>query len=248
MSRNQSAAPAFFDESECIAETVPARDSGVLKVVSKAATSGEPSADPSTALRVTREDLEPHMHLVFKTVATFLRRLPRSVQRDDLVAAGTYGLMTALSKHVGERGAEFEWYARVRIRGAIFDELRREDWLSRGARAKVTANAVDDQAPSSHVMVSMDELTESRCSFEAHDQDSPLALAEQNSDRLALSKGVALLPERERRIVQMHYFEGFQFQEIAEQFAVSLPRISQLHARALTMLKTIVADQGLSPA
>ena len=77
------------------------------------------------------------MPLVHHAVGTMLKRLPPNVLRDDLVAAGTFGLLDALRRQApAERGVEFGWYARVRIRGAILDELRSQDWLSRRARRR----------------------------------------------------------------------------------------------------------------
>src|SRR5438094_3887943 len=93
-----------------------------------------PEAESGTMRRVvaavTNQDLLPYMPLVHEEVGRMLRRLPPSVQKDDLIAAGTCGLMDALRKNaVSERGPQFEWYARIRIRGAVLDELRNEDWL-----------------------------------------------------------------------------------------------------------------------
>src|SRR5438045_6504814 len=86
----------------------------------------------------TDQSIRDHMHLVHRIVAQFMRRLPRSVQREDLVAAGTLGLFQALktSGHTLATCEEmFTAYARIRIRGAILDELRRHDWSPRRRRA-----------------------------------------------------------------------------------------------------------------
>ena len=70
-------------------------------------------------------------------VGQVARRLPSNVQRDDLLAAGVYGLVDSLRRNGGDGGAGFAWYARLRIRGAIVDELRAQDWLSRRARTRL---------------------------------------------------------------------------------------------------------------
>src|ERR1700733_544925 len=75
---------------------------------------------PSTP---TREELTLYMPLVHQVVGRVLRKLPPNVLRDDLVAAGAFGLIDALRKSV-DRGPAFDWYARIRIRGAVVDELR----------------------------------------------------------------------------------------------------------------------------
>ena len=72
-----------------------------------------------------------HAPLV-KRIAHHLRaRLPASVQLEDLVQAGMIGLLEAARKFEDNRGASFETYAGIRIRGAMLDEIRRGDWAPR---------------------------------------------------------------------------------------------------------------------
>jgi RNA polymerase sigma factor for flagellar operon FliA len=65
--------------------------------------------------------------------------LPPSVDRADLVSAGTVGLLEAIERYDPARGVPFESYAIGRIRGAIVDELRAADWVPRSVRAKARA-------------------------------------------------------------------------------------------------------------
>jgi RNA polymerase sigma factor for flagellar operon FliA len=187
-------------------------------------------------------DVAEHMPLVHQTVARFLRKLPRSVLRDDLVAAGTFGLLDALRRCTADaRGPAFEWYARVRIRGAIVDELRTQDWLSRRARTRVTADA-EGSNPASGVMrtvVGFDDLPVDVQLRELTDAtaEDPLSIVENRMQNAALAGVVDSLPERERGIVRSYYFEGVPFKTIAATLGVSEPRVSQLHARAMQMLK-----------
>jgi RNA polymerase sigma factor for flagellar operon FliA len=76
--------------------------------------------------------------LVHHVVSDVAGRLPRFVDRDDLVAAGMLGLTQAARSFDASRGVTFQVYARVRIRGAILDELRSRDWVSRGTRTRAT--------------------------------------------------------------------------------------------------------------
>ena len=70
-----------------------------------------------------------------KRIAHYLiARLPASVEFDDIVQAGMVGLLDAVSRYEETQGAQFETYAAQRIRGAIVDELRRNDWLPRSLR------------------------------------------------------------------------------------------------------------------
>ncbi|KIL44911.1 FliA/WhiG family RNA polymerase sigma factor [Jeotgalibacillus soli] len=62
--------------------------------------------------------------------------LPKSVSRDDLKSLGLMGLIDALQKFDPDRDLKFDTYASFRIRGAIIDGLRKEDWLPRSTREK----------------------------------------------------------------------------------------------------------------
>ncbi len=64
-------------------------------------------------------------------------RLPGSVSIDELISAGTFGLIDAVDKFEPEKGNRFETYARHRIKGAMLDELRRSDWVSRSVRREI---------------------------------------------------------------------------------------------------------------
>jgi RNA polymerase sigma factor (sigma-70 family) len=208
-----------------------------------------PSA-PSAAKNPTSQELARYAPLVQQIVASFLRKLPPNVQRDDLVAAGMYGLLDALRKGGEQQGAAFEWYARVRIRGAVVDQLRTEDWLSRRARGR--ANQEDAASPESGVrrtaVIGFDDLAPDaqERSFADRASPSPLEVAEQRAESRTLAAALETLPARERSIVRSHYFEGVPFKTIAASLGVSEPRVSQLHARAMQLLKGTLAQQEQS--
>ncbi|WP_229367427.1 RNA polymerase sigma factor FliA [Venatorbacter cucullus] len=72
-----------------------------------------------------------HATLVKRIAHHLLGRLPDSVQLDDLIQAGMIGLIEAARKYDGGKGASFETYAGIRIRGSMLDEIRRGDWAPR---------------------------------------------------------------------------------------------------------------------
>jgi RNA polymerase sigma factor FliA len=194
------------------------------------------TASSNASPPATREELSQYMPLVYQVVARMLRRLPPNVLRDDLVAAGSYGLIDALRKSP-DRGPAFEWYARIRIRGAVMDELRSQDWLTRRARTRATKAQVEGKSAGAAV-VGFDDLPEAQAQGIVDESAvTPDAQVEQRMERVALERAVALLPEREGRIVSWHYFEDVPFRVIAARLGVSEPRISQLHSRAMGMLR-----------
>jgi RNA polymerase sigma factor for flagellar operon FliA len=85
--------------------------------------------------RTSKADaLRQYAPLVRRLAGQMLARLPASVELDDLVQAGMMGLLDALGRYEETQGVQFEAYASQRIRGAILDELRSNDWLPRGLR------------------------------------------------------------------------------------------------------------------
>lgn len=75
--------------------------------------------------------VEDYAVLVKRIAHHMMARMPASVQVDDLIQAGMIGLLEAARKYDASRGASFETYAGIRIRGAIVDEMRRGDWAPR---------------------------------------------------------------------------------------------------------------------
>ncbi len=63
-------------------------------------------------------------------------RLPANIELDDLISSGVIGLMDAIDKYDSSRDNKFKTYAEFRIRGAILDELRAQDWVPRSVREK----------------------------------------------------------------------------------------------------------------
>lgn len=80
--------------------------------------------------------LDQHLGLVHHVARQLARHLPPDVELGELTSAGTLGLVKALEAFDPERGLEFSTYATPRIRGAILDELREQDWVPRSVRQK----------------------------------------------------------------------------------------------------------------
>ncbi len=75
--------------------------------------------------------------LVKKVAYRLIHRLPPSVDVEDLMAVGTMGLLHAIDNFDAGKGTRFEAYAEFRIKGAMLDELRSYDFMSRAARGKI---------------------------------------------------------------------------------------------------------------
>ena len=78
--------------------------------------------------------IRQYQPLVRRLAHHMMAKLPANVQVDDLIQVGLIGLSDALSRYEAGQGAQFETFATQRIRGAMLDELRENDWMSRGSR------------------------------------------------------------------------------------------------------------------
>ena len=107
-------------------------------------------------LQRSDELVRNHAPLVKRIAHHLLARLPASVQVDDLIQAGMIGLLEASRKYEISKGASFETYAGIRIRGAMMDEIRKGDWVPRSVHrnarriAEAIKNIEDKEGRDAH--------------------------------------------------------------------------------------------------
>ncbi len=94
-------------------------------------------AGPASSEADTETLLLEHAPLVKKIALHIQARLPDSVQLDDLLQAGMIGLLQASKSFDASKGASFETFAGIRIRGAIIDEVRTSDWTPRSVSQNI---------------------------------------------------------------------------------------------------------------
>ncbi|MCK5639757.1 MAG: RNA polymerase sigma factor FliA [Gammaproteobacteria bacterium] len=197
-----------------------------------------------------------HAPLVKRIAYHMIGRLPPSVIVDDLIQAGMLGLLNAVSHYDEKQGASFETYATIRIRGAMLDELRRNDWAPKSVHRKareVTAATLTVEAETGRdatereivaVMgISLDEyyqilqdtnscrllsIEETGIDAEASYNDKLLddLLGDEFQEHLA--EAVSRLPERERMLMALYYDKGMNLKEIGQILGVSESRVSQI--------------------
>lgn len=180
----------------------------------------------------TNAEILKYKPIVDRIVGGFLKKLPSNVTRDDLMSAGMEGLWAGLCKR-SETSENLEAYLHFRVRGAILDELRAQDWLPRRMRDKIDAG----EANESVVFLEISEW-EDKAFSHSPDQEEDI---DQSREVQILISVLERLPARERLILEAHYIQGVKFDDLAKQLGVSAPRISQLHARALARVKKMAA-------
>ena len=176
--------------------------------------------------------------------------LPNGVDTDDLVSSGVLGLAEAFDRYDESRGVAFEAFAIPRVKGAIIDAIRDADWVPRKARQRARLTGVPvamlvsiDESRSSD---DGDQTTAERIADDGQVEPGSDLLAAEN--RRELVGALNRLPERERMIVTLHYFERVALQDIARALNVTESRVSQLHTRALRMLRAAIEAEEAATA
>lgn len=235
--------------------------SGVTVTATRAG-QGRPVEQSSTEALV-----RAHLPLVGYVVNELSSRLPSHLHRDDLVSAGMAGLAEAAAAFDPAHGVPFHRYAAIRIKGAMLDELRGNDWASRGARARAreVMQAEErlghqlqrrplDREVAADLRIEIGELDRRRAetaraliSLDATDGAVADTLPDQAADPASrvlhteqlgyLRAAVAALPERSRTVVTALFLEQRSIAEVAMELQVSESRVSQLKTEALGLLQ-----------
>jgi len=169
-----------------------------------------------------------HVHSLAKRLQL---RVPPCVTFDDLVGAGTIGLIQAVDRFQPSRGLHFGTYARHRIWGAMLDFLRNEDPLSRTERQRVRAAAPALSATgygTPPATVSLDQIPV-RC-LASQAQPAFTLRSEIREARRCLSA-------RENRVIELLYDFAWKSREVAAELHVNESRVSQIKLRAISKLR-----------
>lgn len=180
--------------------------------------------------------VESHLPLVHMVAKKLARRLPRGVEVDDLVSAGTLGLLDAASRFEPTRAATFKGYAEIRIRGAMMDWLRTSDWLPRSVRAAVR------REESSAAVVSIEDVSEEGYDNVSAPAIAPFAQMAVRQRKERLTAAIAKLPRREREVLSLYHLEDLTFRQIGGMYGFSEARACQLHTAAVAHLREELCD------
>lgn len=197
--------------------------------------------------------VEAHVGLAAALAARYLARVPPSVDHDAVRGAAYEGLCIAANSYDPSRGVSFARWASRRVLGAMRDEMREQDHLSRRARARSNPDnkMYDPRFLKAHPSPPKSLEEEFAANGNGGSGEERLSLRELLPDPYArdpseghssISKGqlfgmVASLPDREFRVVTLRYFGGMRLSEIAQNMALSETRVSQIEGMALSRLR-----------
>ncbi|XAH22442.1 RNA polymerase sigma factor FliA [Xylophilus sp. GW821-FHT01B05] len=207
-----------------------------------------------------------YVPLVKRTVHQLHAQVGGVVDRDDMQQIGLMGLLEALRRY-GVPDERFGAYAAVRIRGAILDELRRQDWRPRAVRqeshrmrdavrqltrklGREPSEAETVRAlgitPEAYQEYQLAENAEQLASFdeliyELSNQPSEMQSPEaQMIARRSIEQALHALDEREQRVIQLYYEFDLSFKEIAAVLDLTEARICQLNKGALRKMRELL--------
>lgn len=207
-------------------------------------------------------------HILGKLVV----ELPASVDEENLLSAGTLGLIEAANSFDEARGVAFRTFAYRRIRGAIIDELRRNCPLPQRvlenlslvraarlvlpppvtldalvARTGLSMREVEECLEASRLTAqhSLEDRDDGRTT-NGREPDAPAARMEAEETRDQLAHALTQLPERERICITLYYMEDLRLKEIGAVLGISESRVSRILSRAEYQLREVMRALGVS--
>ena len=211
--------------------------------------------------------LENHRTLVKSIVDRMKRHLPARIEIEDLYSVGITGLVAAAQSFLETKNKSFIFYASIRIREAVLDELRRMDWMSRSERSKAKqldtlisrieqeqGCAVGPDISGKELNALMDQVRPIEViSLDVPEEDSGHSLHEIIPDEISaferleqkeltelIAERIKQLPDVPKRVLAMYYYEGMKLAYIALAFRLTESRICQIHTQAVSQLRTYV--------
>jgi RNA polymerase sigma factor for flagellar operon FliA len=193
--------------------------------------------------------------------------LPKEIEFDDLFSYGMQGLLEAAERFDQRHGVSFQTFAYYRVRGAIFDGLRRMGWLPRAEYARLRfeeraaaylsnladrdagAAQLEDTPGNIDVAHELRHLAEALAgvaaifvtSLDARDEGgnapAPQTQLERRERGRTIKRAVESLPDKERRLVELYYYEDRSLEEAGAALGLSKSWASRLHARAIRLLQ-----------
>ena len=173
------------------------------------------------------------VHYVIQKTNLFQNDL---LDRRDFFQFGIEGLSEAIDRYDPDYGTKFETYAIKRIRGKIYDELRKY--------TKKIETTVDSDVKTSYPVstLSLNQPFREEDGIQLYetlpsDCEKPDVILEKKYLKEKLLDTIKTLPQRERTILSLYYYEDLNYKEIAQVLNITVSRVSQIHSRILGSLK-----------
>ncbi len=174
----------------------------------------------------------------------------------DFYQFGILGLSEAIDRYNPNYGVKFETYAIPRIRGMILDELRKLDFIPRSYKENVKKELEEEnkrrRANNLTELTITDYLREYQklslsqqwgedddtvLDFLPSKEETPQEIAERENVNEIILKQLSKLPEKQKLVITLYYYEDMNYQEIANILNISVSRVSQIHTEVINKLR-----------
>jgi RNA polymerase sigma factor for flagellar operon FliA len=216
--------------------------------------------------------IESNLSYAHAIAAEVLRKLPPEVDRKDIQGWAKLGLVEAASSFDRTRGVQFKTFAYYRIKGAIYDGLRKMGWYPKGQyqqlRFEIHANeylkdlsatalpsgSADAQLQDlksltgnllSCYMLSLEVLPNEPVDHHEIGVEDAVILTQQRAN---LRRALMRLPEKNRQVLEGCYFEGLTFEQIGKKLGLSKSWVCRLHSKSLEMIRELLEKESPNPA
>lgn len=238
----------------------------VKKVKEKRATTVEaktPTREAQKEIEVRNKLIEDNLQYAASIASKVMQGLSSSVDYDDVMCNARLGLLEAARKFDTKLNVDFKTFAYYRIKGAIYDGLRKTGWIPRSLYARIkfeqatneylqymsekssySAKVAGEEASelydtvnslASIYVISVDAAEEG---MDIEDKKArPLEeSAEFQQIKQHMKEAIESLPDKERKLVKMYYFQNKTLEEAGDALGLSKSWVSRLHARSLELL------------
>ena len=197
-----------------------------------------------------------------------MRTLAANADRDDVIGAAELGLVEAARVFDPARGVSFKTFAHYRIRGAIYDALRKTLGRQEDPRLRFESAANEYLgewsaarsvgSPAGHDLEQLTEaagavmtgyllsLDQMPCEVADEDGPNPEQIFERRESSEQVRDAIAHLPERNRKLIEDYYYHDLSLEEIGRKMGLSKSWTCRLHAKSLELLRTVLESAGKS--
>lgn len=237
-----------------------------MHTVTEEKTKNQKSKASTTPVILTADSdslIEKYLPFAASIASKVSRALSSDADYDDILCNARLGLLEAAKRFDARFNVDFKTFAYYRIKGAIYDGLRKTGWVPRSLYAKIkldqaaneyfqsitqriigatdaVKNEVDGLYDTFNSLASMYVMSlDSMEDFEVEDKNAKKDIehkAEFQKVKEKMRDAIEALPDKERKLVKMYYFQNKTLQEIGTKLSLSKSWTSRLHARALEML------------
>lgn len=213
--------------------------------------------------------VEQNMGYAASIASRVAKSLSAGVDYDDVLCNARLGLLDAAKRFDEKQKVDFKTFAYYRIKGAIYDGLRKSGWIPRSMYSRIkfeeasndylqfmSETVKEDHAANTDISDTVNTLASIYVvSLDADEEFDVEDTSQENLEKRAefmqvrnhMRDAISVLPPKEKQLIMMYYFQNKTFEEIGEKLGLSKSWVSRMHATALEMLFKrirVLAAQG----